>query len=51
MILKESIFCVPGFKKITLLYTIVPIGVGGHFFHVTLFLLKIGPRDQNFQEK
>ena len=51
MILKESIFCVPGFKKITLLYTIVPIGVGGHLFHVTLFCSKIGLRDPDFQDK
>ena len=51
MILKESIFCVPGFKKITLLYTIVPVRVGGHFFHVILFGSKIGLRDQDFQDK
>ena len=51
IILKESIFCVPGFKKITLLYTIVPIGVGGHLFHVTLFCSKIGLRDPDFQDK
>ena len=51
MISKESIFCVPSFKKITLLYTIVPIGVGGHFFHVILFCSKIGLRDQDFQDK
>ena len=51
MILKESIFFVPGFKKITSLYTIVPIGVGGHFFHVTLFCSKIGLRDQDFQDE
>ena len=51
MILKESIFCVPGFKKITLLYTIIPVGVGGHYFHVTLFRSKIGLKDQDFKEK
>ena len=51
MILKESTYCVPGFKKITLLYTIVPTGVGGQFFHVILFCSKIGLRDQNFQGK
>ena len=45
MILKESTYCVPGFKKITLLYTIVPTGVGGHLFHVTIFCSKIGLRD------
>merc|ERR1711954_208459 len=28
------------FQKISLLYTIVPIGVGGHFFHVILFCSK-----------
>ena len=51
MITNQTIFCVPGFKKITLLYTIVPFGVGGHFFHVTLFCSKIGLRDQDFQAK
>ena len=44
-------YCVPGFRKIILLYTIVPIGVGGHFFHVILFCSKIGLRDQDFQDK
>ena len=51
MILKESTFCVPGLKKITLLNTIVPTGVGGHFFHVTLFCSKIGLRDKDFQNQ
>ena len=51
MILKESMFCVPGFKKITLLYIIVPTGVGGHLFHVTLLCSKIGLRDTDFQGK
>ena len=51
MITIQSTSCVPGIKKITLLYTIVPIGVGGHFFHVTLFCSKIGLRDQDFQDK
>ena len=51
MITNQTIFCVPGFKKITSLYTSVPIGAGGHFFHVTLFCSKIGLRDQDFQAK
>ena len=50
MITDQPISCVPHLKK-TLLYTSVPIGVGGHFFHVTLFCSKIGLRDQDFQEK
>ena len=29
----------------------VPIGVGVHFFHLTLFCSKIGLRDQDFQAK
>ena len=51
VIANKTIFCVPGFRKILLLYTIVPIGVGGHFFHVILFGSKIGLRDQDFQDK
>ena len=51
MITNQTIFCVSGFKKITLLYTIVPIGLGGHLFHVTLFCSKIGLRDPDFQDK
>ena len=51
MILKESTFCVPGFKKITLLYTIVPTGVGGHLFHVTPLCSKIGLTDTDFQDR
>jgi len=51
MITNQTIFCVSGLKKITLLYTIVPIGAGGHFFHVTLFRSKKGLRDQHFQDK
>ena len=51
MITNQTIFCVPGLKKITLLYTSVPIGAGGHFFHVTLFCSKKGLRDQDFQDK
>ena len=50
MILKESTYCVPGFKKITLLYTIVPTGVGGHLFQVTLLCSIIGLRDTDFHE-
>merc|ERR1712082_533706 len=38
-------------KKIILLYTSVPIGAGGHIFHVTLFRSKRGLRDQHFQDK
>ena len=37
--------------ELTLLYTIVPIGVGGHFFNVILFCSKIGRRDQDFKDK
>ena len=51
MIVNSAIFCIPFFKKISLLYTIVPIGVGGHFFHVIPFCSKIGQRDQDFQDK
>ena len=51
MITNQTIFCVSGLKKNTLLYTIVPIGAGGHFFHVTLFRSKKGLRDQDFQDK
>ena len=51
MIINQTIFCEPCFKKITLLYTIVPIGVGGHFFNVILFCSKIGLRHQDFQDK
>ena len=51
MITNQTIFCVSGLKKITLLYTIVPIGAEGHFFHVILFRSKIGLGDQNFQGK
>ena len=51
VIINQTIFCIPSFKKITLLYTIVPIGVGGQFFHVILFCSKIGLRDQDFQGK
>ena len=45
VIVNQTIFCIPGFKKIPSLYTVVPIGVGGHFCHVTLFRSKIGLRD------
>ena len=51
MIINKYIFTLKGSKNITLLYTIVPIGVGGHFFHVILFRSKIGLGDQNFQGK
>jgi len=51
MVTNQTIFCGPGLKKITLLYTSVPIGEGGHFFHVTLFRSKKGLRDQDFQDK
>ena len=51
MIINQTIFCELGSKNIILLYTIVPIGVGGHFFHLTLFRSKIGLRDQDFQDK
>ena len=51
MITNLTIFCVPGLKKITLLYTSVPIGVGRPFIYVTLFRSKIGLRGQNFQDK
>ena len=51
VITNHAIFCIPFFKRIFFLYTIVPIGVGGHFFHVTLFRSKIGLRDQDFQDK
>ena len=43
-------FCVPGLKIISILYTIVRIGVEGHSFYVTLFRLKLGLRDQDFQD-
>ena len=51
MIINQTIYCEKGSKNIILLYTFVPMGVGGHFFHVTLFCSKIGLRDQDFQEK
>ena len=51
MIINQTIYCEIGSKNIILLYTFVPMGVGGHFFHVTLFCSKIGLRDQDFQEK
>ena len=51
MIINQTIYCEIGSKNIILLYTFVPIGVGGHFFHVTLFRSKKGPRDQDFQDK
>ena len=51
MIINQTIICELGSKNINLLYTIVPIGVGGHFFHVIPFGSKIGLRDQDFQDK
>ena len=50
MINNQTIFYEIGSKNIILLFTIVPIGVGGHFFHVILFGSKIGLRDQDFQD-
>ena len=44
-------FYVPGQKNISFLFTMIPIGVGGHFFHVMLFRSKIGLKDQDFHDK
>ena len=37
MIINQTIICEPGFKKIILLHTIAPIGVGGIFFMLLYF--------------
>ena len=50
-ITNQPIFIAPGLNESSLLYTITPIGIGGHVFNVTLFCSKIGPGDQDFQGK
>ena len=50
MITKQTVFCEPALKIITLLYTIFPYGQGG-LFYVTPFHLRIGLIDQDYQDK
>ena len=51
MITNKSIFIVPCLKNIIVLYTIIPLGLRGHFLNVTLLCSKICEGDQDFQNK